>query len=256
MITASVDAVITDPPYPEIDRDYGRMSESEWQDMMRSVVHQCRRVLKPSGSAMFVLQPNSEKVGQMRPWLWDFLAWAARYWNQVQDVYWWNYVMPPTAHCQRKYGLMRPSMKLCVWLGDPECYRDQDAVLWEESDHAKAQTQAARAGRFKAPRGVGPSGHSRDKLRVGEAAVERGGVTPFNVIPMCNSDPKSRIHGATTPRDLAEWWARYITKPGDTVLDPFSGTGTIPRVAAELGREAIGIEKMLKYHEIAKWRLS
>jgi DNA modification methylase len=63
----SVDAIITDPPYPEITRDYGRMTEVEWHEMMRGVVAEARRVLKPSGSAVFILQPNSRKVGSMRP---------------------------------------------------------------------------------------------------------------------------------------------------------------------------------------------
>src|SRR5947209_7339479 len=85
--TSSVDAVITDPIYPGIDRAYGRISEADWLALMRAVVGECRRVLKPSGSAVFLLQPNYEAVGRMRLWLWDFLLWAARDWNLVQDVY-------------------------------------------------------------------------------------------------------------------------------------------------------------------------
>ena len=79
----SVDAIVTDPPYPEIDRPYGRMTELAWHEMMRGVVAECRRILKPTGSAVFVLQPNSERVGRMRPWLWESMAWTAREWNQV-----------------------------------------------------------------------------------------------------------------------------------------------------------------------------
>jgi DNA modification methylase len=67
----SVDCVVTDPPYPEISRDYGRMTEPEWHQVMRGVVSEVRRVLKPRGSAVFILQPNSERVGRMRPWLWE-----------------------------------------------------------------------------------------------------------------------------------------------------------------------------------------
>ena len=70
----SVDAVITDPPYPEISRDYGRMTEAQWWDMMMGVCAEVRRVLKPTGSAVFILQPNSRKVGSMRGWLWEFMA--------------------------------------------------------------------------------------------------------------------------------------------------------------------------------------
>ena len=64
---ASVDAVITDPPYPEIDRPYGRLTESEWWSLIvEGVIPEVRRILKPTGSAVFILQPNSRKVGSMR----------------------------------------------------------------------------------------------------------------------------------------------------------------------------------------------
>jgi len=110
--TSSIDAVITDPPYAEIDRPYGRLTESDWHSLMDEVIREVRRVLRPTGSAVFVLQPNSEHVGSMRPWLWEFIAKYSREWNLIQDVYWWNFATPPTVHCQAKNGLMRPSVIL------------------------------------------------------------------------------------------------------------------------------------------------
>src|SRR4029077_6586706 len=88
---------------------------------------------KPSGSAVFVLQPNSRKVGSMRLWLWEFMVWAGTEWNMVQDAWWGNISAMPEAHSIQG-RLMRPSLKACVWLGHPGCFRDQDAVLWTESD--------------------------------------------------------------------------------------------------------------------------
>jgi hypothetical protein len=78
LASRSIDAIITDPIYPCVDREYGRMSEQDWHGLMRAVVAQARRVLKPKGSAVFILGLNSEKVGKMRLWLWDFVAWAGR----------------------------------------------------------------------------------------------------------------------------------------------------------------------------------
>jgi hypothetical protein len=117
LATASVDAVITDPIYPEVSRGYGRIGEAEWHDLMRDVVRESRRVLKPTGSAVIILQPNAEKVGQMRLWLWEFVVWAGKEWNLIQDVWWWAVDAMPVVHLQRKVGLMRPSVKTCVRLG-------------------------------------------------------------------------------------------------------------------------------------------
>jgi hypothetical protein len=86
--SGTIDAIITDPIYPEVSREYGRITEEQWHALMREVVKECRRVLKPNGSAVFILGPNSEKVGKMRLWPWEFLLWAGREWNLVQDCYW------------------------------------------------------------------------------------------------------------------------------------------------------------------------
>jgi site-specific DNA-methyltransferase (adenine-specific) len=42
---------------------------------------------------------------------------------------------------------------------------------------------------------------------------------------------------------------------GDTVLDPFAGTGTTLLAAAEASRNAIGVEIDPLYHRLAKERL-
>ena len=43
---------------------------------------------------------------------------------------------------------------------------------------------------------------------------------------------------------------------GDTVLDPFGGSGTVGKVARELNRSAVLIELNPEYVEIAKTRLN
>jgi hypothetical protein len=50
----SIDAILTDPIYPEVNKEYGRITEQDWHAMMRVVVSEGKRVLKPTGSMVGV----------------------------------------------------------------------------------------------------------------------------------------------------------------------------------------------------------
>ena len=251
--TASVDVIITDPIYPEVKKDYGRISEKEWHALMREVVAQARRVLKPKGSAVFILGPNSERVGRMRLWPWEFVVWAGRAWNLVQDAYWWAVDVMPLGGIKRQQGMMRPSVKLCVWLGPPDCYRNQDNVLLTPSEVNSARHRADVFLR------TGPSGKTYRNSSVAKAADERGGTTPFNClpIPIGGNSGAGHAHPAVTPYDLAAWWCRYILPPNGVLLDCFAGSGNVLLAGLDHGAsQVIGIEKEKKYLDIARRRIA
>jgi site-specific DNA-methyltransferase (adenine-specific) len=65
---------------------------------------------------------------------------------------------------------------------------------------------------------------------------------------------ENREHPTEKPVDLMRWCLNKT--PGETVVDPFMGSGTTLRAAKDLGRRAIGIEIEEKYCEIAAKRLS
>lgn len=52
-------------------------------------------------------------------------------------------------------------------------------------------------------------------------------------------------------RWLVNWWS----EPGETILDPFMGSGTTILAANELGRNGIGIEINPDYYTIAERRI-
>ena len=62
-------------------------------------------------------------------------------------------------------------------------------------------------------------------------------------------------HPCPIPEKLIERIILMTTNEGDTVIDPFMGSGTVPFVAKKLGRSFIGIEKNKEYFEMAKKRI-
>lgn len=66
----------------------------------------------------------------------------------------------------------------------------------------------------------------------------------------------TKRHPAPYPMELAERLVRMFSFVGDTVLDPFMGTGTTCAAAALWGRNSIGIEVEPKYFEMAYQRVS
>ncbi len=65
----------------------------------------------------------------------------------------------------------------------------------------------------------------------------------------------TRVHPAPFPLELAERLVRMFSFAGDTVLDPFTGTGTTNLAAALWGRHSIGAEVDPTYLSFAEERL-
>jgi site-specific DNA-methyltransferase (adenine-specific) len=65
----------------------------------------------------------------------------------------------------------------------------------------------------------------------------------------------TREHPAPFPLDLAQRLVRMFSFVGDTVLDPFAGTGTTLMAATQWGRNSVGYEIDPQYFDLAKRRL-
>lgn len=248
---ASVDVVLCDPPYPEVDREYGRMTEPEWHRLMHEVVRECRRLLRPRGSMVLLLQPNYQTLGCMRTWHLEFALWAAKEWNLVQDLYMHVPDAFPSAGTNRETGLLKTSVKWLVWLGPADCYRDQDAVLKPPSEPVTTRQ------RPDDPRGS-PSGRTRRMGRMHRTALERGGSVPPNclIVPKGGGSPGSEDHPAVTPMALCEWLVKYLLPVKGSALDPFVGSGSTLLAALDRGAsKVIGIDREKKYLDIARRRV-
>jgi DNA modification methylase len=98
--------------------------------------------------------------------------------------------------------------------------------------------------------GTRPSEH-----RIGKTSFFRRhkGAIPSNVITLSNTENASHylkychkkkltLHPARMPVGLADFFIKFLTKPGDLVLDPFAGSNTTGASAEALGRRWISIE--------------
>ena len=65
----------------------------------------------------------------------------------------------------------------------------------------------------------------------------------------------TKHHPAPYPAELAERLIRMFSFVGDTVLDPFMGTGTTNIAASKWGRNSVGVEVDPHYFEYARKRL-
>ncbi|MEO1776607.1 MAG: site-specific DNA-methyltransferase [Pseudomonadota bacterium] len=81
------------------------------------------------------------------------------------------------------------------------------------------------------------------------------------MLPICGGAERLRneagekLHPTQKPEGLLHRILVGTTNPGDTVLDPFFGTGTTGAVAKRLGRHFIGIEREARYAAIARARI-
>lgn len=66
---------------------------------------------------------------------------------------------------------------------------------------------------------------------------------------------KKYDHPGQTSLDITERIIKAFTLPGQTVLDPFGGTGTTAEACIKLNRQCTIFEKSPRYYEIAKRRI-
>ena len=111
-------------------------------------------------------------------------------------------------------------------------------------------------------RNLSETDRTRDESRVGsgfgkkvENWVGRDMVYPTNVLHGA-TECGNRNHSAVFPYWLPEWFIKLFTDPGDTVLDPFMGSGTTAFAALEHGRNVIGIEIHEPYYRELRDRLT
>jgi DNA modification methylase len=127
-------------------------------------------------------------------------------------------------------------------------YYDAEAI--RESDSGRKSGNTARKV-ANGEAGQRPADHLGSSVPWESDGTGRNARTVWTI----NTKPYTEAHFATFPVELPERCIKAGSRPGDTVLDPFMGSGTTAWVARHHGRQAIGCEINADYLKIAARRL-
>ena len=116
--------------------------------------------------------------------------------------------------------------------------------------------------RFTCPGCLGANDVVRYESQVGNAFAKnianwqgRSMAFPTNVLHLATECGNKR-HSAAFPSALPQWFISLFTDPGDSVLDPFVGSGTSLDVATELGRVGVGIDVSEEFVDLCRRKLT
>lgn len=219
----SVQTCVTSPPYWAL-RDYGVEGQigleplPEYIQRLVAVFGEVRRVLRSDGTCWINLGDTKDKHGI--PWRVAFALQDDGWWLR-SDIIWAKPNPIPESVCDRP----TVSHEFIFLLSKSERY-------FYNTDEARERC-VVEAPRWK------------------EDGV---GFRNWRDVWTIPSQPSSLEHFAAFPEELARRCIVAGSRLGDTVLDPFAGTGTTGVVALREGRRFVGIELNPAYVEIAERR--
>jgi site-specific DNA-methyltransferase (adenine-specific) len=244
----SVDLIFTSPPYSDSrENTYGGIHPDKYVEWFLPISAELIRVLKPSGT--FVLNIKEKAVkGERHTYVIELiLEMRKQGWLWTEEFIW---------HKKNCYPGKWPNRFRDAWEHllqfnkNKKFHMYQEAVMVPVGDWAETRLK-----------NLSQTDRIRDNAKNGSGFgknishwLNRDKVYPTNVLHLA-TECGNKEHSAVFPLSLPEWFIKLFTKDGDTVLDPFMGSGTTPVVAQKMKRNSIGIEIMPQYYQAAKTKV-
>lgn len=244
----SIDLIVTSPPYADQRKNtYGGVSADKYVEWFTPIGKELLRVTKPSGS--FVLNIKERAInGERHTYVIELILMMRKLgWLWTEEYIWHKKNSYPGKWPNR----FRDSWERCIHFTKSKKFNMyQEEVMVPMGDWKNSRLK-----------NMSDTDKKRDESKVGsgfgkkiENWVARDLAYPTNVLHMA-TECGNRSHSAAFPESLPEWFIKLFTTEGDTVLDPFSGSGTTLKVAKAMKRNAIGIEILDEYCEITANRV-
>jgi site-specific DNA-methyltransferase (cytosine-N4-specific) len=257
----SIDLVITSPPFPlQRMKRYGRPAEEfEFVEWILPFTSDVYRVLKENGSFVIDLGGVYKKGRPVRS-LYNYRLLIElcdkQDWRLAEEFFWFNpsKLPSPIEWVNKRKIRVKDSVNTIWWITKtdfPKVYLSN--VLIKYSERMKALLKLRE--RFYKPK-ERPSGHEiSDKFMFLD--IEKGAIPP-NLLVIPNTDSSSLfikacrivntdLNPARFPEELPEFFIRFLTEPGDVVLDIFAGSNATGAAAEKLGRYWIAFEINREY---------
>jgi DNA modification methylase len=262
----SVDLVITSPPFAlQRKKEYGNRDQDEYGDWLLQFAAKVKRVVKDTGS--FVLDlGGAYREGRPVRSLYNFRVLIRLCdelgWNLAEEFFWFNpsKLPSPIEWVNKRKIRVKDAVNTVWWLSKSDFPKaDVSRVLVPYSKRMKRLLQ--NSDKYYSPK-KRPSGHDIS----GRFAEDKGGAIPPNLLQIPNTESNSQYlrccrivgvggHPARFPRKLPEFFIRFLTDPGDAVLDIFAGSNTTGATAEQLGRRWLAFELEREYLATSAFRL-
>ena len=249
----SVDLVVTSPPFALLrQKSYGNLEQSEYIDWLVSFGPLVRRALKDTGSFVLDLGGAYQRGVPVRS-LYNFRV-LLRLCDEcgfhlAEEFFWHNpsKLPSPIEWVNKRKIRAKDSVNTIWWLSKTEHPKaNVGNVLAPYSDRMKPLLKDAD--KFYKPK-KRPSGHDISR----GFAKDNGGAIPPNLLQFPNTESNSlyirlcrtigiKPHPARFPRAIPEFFIKFLTGPGDLVVDIFAGSNTTGEAAEALERRWMALE--------------
>ncbi|MEB3882554.1 site-specific DNA-methyltransferase [Lyngbya sp. CCY1209] len=261
----SINLVLTSPPFAlQRKKEYGNKGQDEYIEWLAKFATVVYQKLKDDGSFVLDLGGAYEKGKPVRS-LYNFRI-PIHFCDQIgfflaEDFYWFNpsKLPSPIEWVNKRKIRAKDSVNTVWWFSKSEFPKsDVTRVLTEYSPRMKTLLKDPE--KFYDPK-KRPSGHDISK----GFGKDNGGAIPSNLLQIPNSESNSqylrgckalglKAHPARFPNKLPEFFIRFLTEPGDLVLDIFAGSNTTGFVAENESRYWLAFERELQYLATSSFR--